>query len=126
MNSNTVNQQGSHNVKDNGFWRIAAGLYHALCNAASDILLGASVLACVVLAVALLSSCSDDKDAPTPGDTTAPVIKVVNLSVDISWGKQVKVKDNELYVGDVLVASWTDNVTKKCKVELTLNSKPVA
>ena len=53
-------------------------------DAASDILHGASVLACVVLAVALLSSCGDDKDAPTPGDTTAPVIKVVNLSVDIS------------------------------------------
>ena len=53
-------------------------------DAASDILHGASVLVCIVVAVALLASCGGDKDMPVPGDTTAPVIKVVNLSVDIS------------------------------------------
>jgi hypothetical protein len=41
-------------------------------DAASDILHGASVLACVVLAVALLSSCGDDKDEPTPPPTPTP------------------------------------------------------
>lgn len=42
------------------------------------------MLVCVVVAVAVLASCGGDKDMPVPGDTTAPVIKVVSLSVDIS------------------------------------------
>ena len=45
----------------------------------------------VLLAMLLAASCSGG-DEPAPGDTTAPVITVVNQQVDVSGGKQVSVK----------------------------------
>lgn len=54
-------------------------------------------------------------------DTVAPTINISKSSVDISWWKQVRIDWNQLYIGDELVASWTDNKTKNCNVTLTLN-----
>ena len=72
MNSIIINQQGSHKVKGNGFWKFAEYIYSVIRDAASDILHGTSVLVCVVLAVALLSSCGGDKDEPTTPPTPTP------------------------------------------------------
>ena len=121
MNSNTVNQQDNHNVKDNGFWRIAAGLYHALCNAASDILHGASVLACVVVAVALLSSCGDDKDEPTPPPTPTDI----TISGLENLRKALLQVDQEVNLLN-WITFWNGSSLVKVKIEMDWQTKEIS
>ncbi len=75
-------------------------------------------------AVSLLTACSSD-EPDNPLDTTAPTVNVNQHDVDITWWKQVRISWNQLYIWDMLVASRTDNVTKNCKVELSLNWKTI-
>ena len=73
----------------------------------------------------VLTACSDD-EPDNPSDTIAPTVNVSQHDVDISWWKQVRISWNQLYIWDVLVASWTDNITKNCKVELSINWKTIS
>ncbi len=73
----------------------------------------------------VLTACSDD-EPDNPNDTIAPTVNVSQHDVDITWWKQVRISWNQLYIWDVLVASWTDNVTKNCTVELSLNWKTIS
>ena len=73
----------------------------------------------------VLTACSDD-EPDNPNDTIAPTVNVSQHDVDITWWKQVRISWNQLYIWDILVASWTDNVTKNCTVELSLNWKTIS
>ena len=63
----------------------------------------------------MFASCTKEDIA---NETSVPSINVLYSTIDIIGVEKILIKDNELYVGDKLVASWTDNVTKNCKVEL--------
>ena len=73
----------------------------------------------------VLTACSND-EPENPKDVVAPTVNVSQHNVDISWGKQVRISWNQLYIWDTLVASWTDNITKNCKVELSINWKTIS
>ena len=86
-------------------------------------------------ATSLLVSCSgDEPDGPTPvnpvtpkeNDTVAPTIKINKSEVEITWWKEIKVSGNQLYIWDILVASWSDDKTKNCHVELSINWKSIS
>lgn len=85
----------------------------------------ATVPVTAVTATSILTACSSD-EPENPRDTVAPTVNVSQHDVDISWWKQIRVSWNQLYIWDILVASWTDNVTKNCKVELSLNWKTIS
>ncbi len=62
---------------------------------------------------------------PTP-DITPPTITLHLNSVDITGVEEIRIGGSELHVGDKLVASWTDNVTKSCQVKVTFDGAPVS
>lgn len=83
-------------------------------------------------AAGLLAACSkDEPDGPnnpeksTEKDTTPPTIEISKSEVDITWWKQVRIDWNQLYIWDVLVASWSDNKSTTCNVTLSLNWKAI-
>ena len=88
------------------------------------------------MAVAVLGSCggSDDEGGgsqtvlPQPNlpDITPPTIKVVHSSVDITGVEKISIAGSELRVGELLVASWTDNVTKNCQVMMMFNGSAIS
>ena len=67
-------------------------------------------------------SCSEDKDM---ADVTPPTIKVHRSSILISGAEVILVSGNELRIGDNLVASWTDNVSKECSVKLEIDGQAI-
>ena len=74
----------------------------------------------------LLTACSDGWDATeVVKDTTPPTINLLSSSIDITWGKEVRISGNQLYIWSTLIASRSDETTKNCKVELSINWKPV-
>ena len=85
------------------------------------------------MAVTLLSACSggDSDDGgsinpPTPViDVTPPTIKVLLSTVDITGVEEIRISGNELSIGSKLVASWSDNVTKNCMVQMTFDGVSV-
>ena len=87
------------------------------------------------MAVAIPAGCSHDDDgnaskidSPTPSivDTKAPTITVVLTSVDITGVEKILVSGSELRVGDKLVASWKDDVTKNCKVQMAFDGSSIS
>lgn len=68
------------------------------------------------------------KTDPKPGfvDTNPPTIKVLVNNVDITGIEKILIKGSELYVGSQKVASWTDNVTKNCKVQMVFDGNAVS
>lgn len=76
-------------------------------------------------AIGLLTACSDD-EPDNPKDTVAPTVNVSHYDIDVSWWKQVRISWNQLYIWDVLVLTCTDNVTKNCKIELSLNWRTIS
>jgi len=83
-------------------------------------------------AASLFSACGGGEDEPdgpiNPIDTKdniAPTIEVSKSEVDITWWKEIRTNSNQLYIWDILVASRSDNKTKNCKVELSLNWKSI-
>lgn len=62
---------------------------------------------------------------PQKTDKTAPTITVLTPIVYIIGVEEILIKGNELYVGDKQMASWTDDVTKNCKVELSFSGATV-
>ena len=69
---------------------------------------------------------------PTPGpgpdpkppvetkDTKAPTINVSISSVNVFGGQEVTLGTSELKIGTETVATWTDDISKSCKVDLSL------
>ena len=76
-------------------------------------------------AASLLVACNKD-DPEEIKDTTPPTINLNQSEVDITWGKEIKISGNQLYIWDILVASRSDNIDKNCKVELSLNWKSIS
>lgn len=74
------------------------------------------------MASALLVSCGGDEPIdPTPAvDTKAPIITVSMNSVNIIAEPSVTISGDALKIGNDAVASWKDDVSKSCKVELSL------
>ena len=64
-------------------------------------------------------------DNPTPPapDTTAPTITVSRSSVNVIASLEVTVSSSELIIGGESVATWKDDVSSACTIELTLTSK---
>jgi len=85
----------------------------------------ATVPVTAATAASILTACSSD-EPENPKDVVAPTVNVSQHDVDISWWKQVRISWNQLYIWDVLVASWADNITKNCKVELSINWKTIS
>ena len=85
----------------------------------------ATVPVTAATAASILTACSSD-EPENPKDVVAPTVNVSQHDVDISWWKQVRISWNQLYIWDALVASRTDNVTKNCTVELSLNWKTIS
>ena len=80
--------------------------------------------------VAVFAACSkenypDDKPDVPKVDTTAPVIKVLHADVDITGVEEIIIRTNSLYIGDLLVATWSDNVTTNCRVSMTINGNNI-
>ena len=63
------------------------------------------------------------KPTPTEKDTIAPNIEINNSEVDITWWKEIKIKDNHLYIWDILALSRSDNKSRNCNIEILLNWK---
>ena len=78
-------------------------------------------------AASLFSACGGGEDWPEEiKDITPPNININQTSADITWWKEIKINGNQLYIWDILVASRSDNKTKNCKVELSLNWKAIS
>ena len=88
------------------------------------------------MAVVIPVSCSHDEPSseipvpvPTPSgpvvDTTPPTITVLLSSLDIIGVEKILISGSELHVGDKLVATWTDDVTKSCTVKVTFDGAAV-
>ena len=80
--------------------------------------------------VALFAACSrenypDDKPDVPKVDATAPVIKVLQANVDITGVEEITIRSNALYIGELLVATWSDNVTTNCRVSMTINGNSI-
>lgn len=65
-----------------------------------------------------------DPNPPTPTkDTKAPVITIAKSSVNVIAGPTITISGNELKIWEESVASWKDEVSSTCKVELTFTPK---
>ena len=74
-------------------------------------------------ATSLLVACKEDED---DFDVTAPNININESEVDITWWKQLRISGNQLFIGDVLVASRKDNESANCTVSISLNWKNIS
>ncbi len=79
----------------------------------------------VVFAACSRENYPDDKPDVPKVDTTAPVIKVLHASVDITGVEEITIRTNALYIGELLVATWSDNVTTNCRVSMTINGNNI-
>ncbi|MBR3454030.1 MAG: hypothetical protein IKH26_01780 [Bacteroidaceae bacterium] len=70
---------------------------------------------------------TDPLNPSNPGnDVTAPKITLHRSSVDITGVEKISISGSELHVGDLLVASWMDDVTKTCKVKMMFNGSDIS
>lgn len=81
------------------------------------------VLVSVWTAASTLSACSSDNVTEELKDVTPPTITLNAAKVDVTWGKPVRISGSILYIGDKVAASWSDETSKECKVELAFNGK---
>ena len=84
------------------------------------------VLVSVWTAASTLSACSSDNVTEELKDVTPPTITLNAAKVDVTWGKPVRISGSILYIGDKAVASWSDETSKECAVELSFNGTDVA
>lgn len=84
----------------------------------------------LLISLSLLAACSHEITDGSPDspkvDTQAPVIKVYHSSVDITGVEQITISSNQLFIGSLLVASWTDNVTNNCLVSMKIDGNEVS
>lgn len=128
------NLQKFFEAKKRRFWTLSGKVFSSawttsIKETVRKVLAGACVVISSLLPVttaALMTGCSDGWGGTEEvKDTTAPTINVSKTEVDITWGKEIRISGNLLYIGNVVAASWSDETTKNCKVELSLNWKPV-
>ena len=83
----------------------------------------------------VFTSCAHEDNTVTPSpeptpvpvvDKTPPTITLHRSSVDITGVENISIVCSELYVGDLLVASWTDNVTTSCQVKMTFEGTAIS
>ena len=72
------------------------------------------------------NSSKTDPSNPDFVDRNAPTITVVLASVDITGIEKIFISGSKLYISDKLVASWTDDVTKNCKVQLAFDGSSIS
>ena len=82
-------------------------------------------LGALVMAAFLAVSCGGDEPVeptpPTPAkDTKAPVITVSTSTVNVIAAPEATVSGSELKIGAASVASWKDDVSATCTVEVNL------
>lgn len=80
----------------------------------------------------LLAGCGGSDDIPTPTPTPTPTtqkgyptVSVSQTTVNVFGGAKVEVKTSQLLIGGDVVASWTDETTQQCKVEMKCNDHAV-
>ena len=81
------------------------------------------------MALSLAASCGGPEPDPVPTpvdptpapakDTKAPVITVSTASVNVIAGVQVTLGASDLKLGEAAAATWTDDISKTCKAELS-------
>lgn len=76
-------------------------------------------------AASLFTACSSDDPAEELKDTTAPTISLSKSEIDITWWKKIEIIGNNLFIGDELIATRNDDVTKNCSTSLSLNWKDI-
>ena len=59
-------------------------------------------------------------------DSTAPVISLSISEMNVIGGLEANLRDNALYLGDQVVATWKDNVSKECEAALSLDGKYIS
>ena len=78
------------------------------------------------------TSCAHEENTENPSsslpavDKTPPTITLHRTSVDITGVEQISIVGSELRVGDILVASWKDNVTKSCQVKMMFEGTAIS
>lgn len=86
-----------------------------------------------MVGTAILAGCSHEELEPGPQpnpniptvDVTPPVITIHHASVDITGVEEIRVSGSQLKIGGMLVAEWTDNVSKSCQVKMTFEGAAV-
>ena len=79
-----------------------------------------------------ITSCAHEENTENPPsplpavDKTPPTITLHHFSVDITGVEKISIVGSELHVGDLLVASWKDNVTTNCQVKLTFDGTAIS
>ena len=61
----------------------------------------------------------------TKTDSQAPEIEIKIAEKNVIAGVKVKVEENQLFFDDQVAATWKDDYTENCKVELTLEGKTI-
>lgn len=110
-------------------WKELIAIIHKTINKAlfsAWIFVGSALPVAVTLwtAASLFVACSSD--SAEPKDTTPPTIMLNQAEVEVTGGKEVRISEAQLFVGDALAASWKDDVSKKCTVQLYLNGKNIS
>ena len=59
-------------------------------------------------------------------DSKAPVISIKISEMNVISGVEAILKDDELYLGGQVVATWKDDVSKACESTLSLDGKAIA
>ena len=75
-------------------------------------------LGAMVMAAFLAVSCGEEPVVPK--DTKAPVITVSTSTVNVIAAPEATVSGSELKIGAASVASWKDDVSATCTVEVNL------
>ena len=70
----------------------------------------------------MFTSCAKEDDVENKvRDIKPPTINVLRTSVDITGVEEIRISGSELRIGDIVVASWSDEVTKNCQVKMTID-----
>lgn len=58
-------------------------------------------------------------------DTAAPTITIIASEVNVIGGVETKLETSQLVLGAQVVASWKDDVTKKCKATVSVDGREI-
>ena len=68
----------------------------------------------------LFTACSKEDD-----DVTPPTISVKMNEVDVTGGKLMRIDASQLFIGEALVATWSDDKTAVCTAIVTVGGTAV-
>lgn len=84
----------------------------------------------LAISIAILSACSPEHSGGSPynpaKDNQAPVIKIHYSNVDITGVEKISIISNQLHIGSLVVASWSDNATQNCTVSMKIDGDEVS